>query len=510
MTPQLRCPLCHIVAAGALGDPCHASGCAGGLASPLVLDKLIARLRARQKTEVEILRITSRLGQPLLDGKIVLVDLLGQGGMGAVYLGQEQLAGTQRKVAVKFILMSVISESDRAEYRARFEREARVMVELRHPSAVKLMGFGQEGDDLFMVQEFIDGETLHDLLKRERRLTFERAVKILAPVLRVLNEAHSLGLVHRDLKPLNLMVQTFGEDLQTKVLDFGISKFLRGQKNGTETRAGLAFGSPAYMAPEQSYGKTAPSSDLYAVGVMLFQLITGSRPFKGEDDVQTIMLHRQGTIPQLPAHLSRLQPLIDRALAKKPAERFSSAMAFYEALQRLKGGGALSSTTPAYPRSAEALLEVELGETSLLSLPDAPGPLTPPDDPYKDEPVMPPARDLSWVWGALFIAALLAGGYLGYSRSTGPSVEAPLDVGVSTPTLEPEDGLADASPALIQDAAPVVDSALAQDAAPVIDSAPLKPKSKPKQRRRKAQPKATPVPVKAPAPPKKKKSWKVD
>ncbi|MBU1900086.1 serine/threonine protein kinase [Myxococcota bacterium] len=448
------------------------------------------------------------MGQRVLDGRVTLLDLIGQGGMGAVYLGEETVAGAARKVAVKFILMDVIGRSEQAEYRARFEREARVMVTLQHPSAVKLLGFGEVEGDLFMVQEFIDGITLHDLWRREGIMSFERAARLLSPVLRVLNEAHALGLVHRDLKPLNLMVQTFGEDVQTKVLDFGISKLLKGQADGTETRAGLAFGSPSYMAPEQSFGRPEPRSDLYAVGVILYQLITGQRPFEGEDDLQTIMLHRQGVIPTLPPTLSRYQPLIDRALAKAPSARFPSAMAFYEAIQRCLHGESISVKTPPYPLSAELQATSQLKrENSAVAMSPAASLNSSPlnSSPLNSLPLNVPKNGISFWVGALIV---LIGAILSYfliglnsSKPVDDFKKDILDSSFSSDVDKPSQIIE----LIIPDSAFIMPDAFKVDIDAEVKKVESKPIIKRKVRKQQENKKLTPTPKTT-----HKKSWKVD
>ncbi|MCA9525084.1 MAG: serine/threonine protein kinase, partial [Myxococcales bacterium] len=208
----------------------------------------------------------------VLGGKYHLIDVLGRGGFGAVYRALQAPVG--RTVAVKVI--GGRHADDQEDLRARFMREARAIASLRHHATVALHDFGEDGDTLYMVLEVVEGETLRDVLKREGRLPVHRAVHIARQVLEALQEAHAQGLVHRDLKPSNVMLSLtpFGDD-KVKVLDFGIAKIVEAERSdGVETSKGMVYGSPAYMAPEQAQARAEPRSDLYAVGVMLYEMLT--------------------------------------------------------------------------------------------------------------------------------------------------------------------------------------------------------------------------------------------
>jgi serine/threonine-protein kinase len=273
----------------------------------------------------------------ILGGKYHLIDILGRGGFGAVYRGLQAPVG--RAVAVKVIRERELRGDSASDVRGRFMREARVISSLRHHATVKLHDFGEDDDVLFMVLELVEGQTLHRVLGTQGPMAPTRAVAIMVQVLEALAEAHAKGMVHRDLKPGNVMLSRspFGHD-RVKVLDFGIAKIVdTGPGDGVETSRGVVFGSPAYMAPEQAQGHPQPASDLYAAGVMLYEMLTGVRPFYGENEVQTVLAHIRAPVPDGMEKAGVPQALADvvrHALAKTPEERIASAQRMANALQQ--------------------------------------------------------------------------------------------------------------------------------------------------------------------------------
>ncbi|MBU0552993.1 serine/threonine protein kinase [Myxococcota bacterium] len=308
------------------------------------------------------------LGRPLMGGKYLLVDRLGRGGFGSVYRAIQHPVG--REVAVK-----VIKERDTDEgLRARFFREARIIGQLNHDATVSLYDYGEEDGVLFMVLELIRGDALKDVLEREGgRLSPARAVNILRQTLEALAEAHHIGLIHRDLKPGNIMISQspFGGE-KVKVLDFGIAKVLdntAAEDAENQTREGLVVGTPRYMAPEQARGVPEARSDLYSAGVLLFQMLLGFRPFDGASTYDILKAHNEAPVPPIPPEIPHgLAQVIHTALQKRPEHRYHSAAEMATALimaQPQTGGDRVMGPPPphAHPIHSQDSTSTEmLGE----------------------------------------------------------------------------------------------------------------------------------------------------
>ena len=296
--------------------------------------------------------------RPRLDGRYELMSAIGRGGMSTVYRAIQHPIG--RSVAVK-ILPAAPANPDTARAARRFFREAKAIAELHHPHIVPLFDFGEaESGDRYLVMELLPGESLAALMKRETRLTLDRAVVIADQVLDALAEAHAHGIVHRDLKPENIQIGRRGEreDFVT-VMDFGIARETDEHAGNHRTTIEVA-GTPAYMAPEQILGTTVdPRTDLYAVGVLLFEMLVGRLPFDAKKTVDVYVGHLRGPLPRLPVELTGitgLQELLDRALAKSADARIPDAQSFRRALRGLAPGRLTQITDP--PKSGSQHVEM--------------------------------------------------------------------------------------------------------------------------------------------------------
>jgi serine/threonine-protein kinase len=285
----------------------------------------------------ETLDPAAMLGR-VVGGKYVLEALLGAGGMGAVFRARHQDLATT--AAVKLLL------SEDAEHTARFEREASALARIDHRSVVRVLDFGRdEGGFLYLAMEHVSGIDLQRLVATQGALPLERVVALGADVLAGLAAAHGAGILHRDLKPSNvLLTRVTDDDGRTretaKLCDFGIATAMQGSRtvgtNGPLTRTGYVVGTPEYMAPEQALGKEIDvRTDLYAVGVLLFELATASRPFGGATPVEVAVQHVSGPIPR-PSSLALLPEAFDalciRAMSKDAGSRFEDARAMRRAL----------------------------------------------------------------------------------------------------------------------------------------------------------------------------------
>jgi serine/threonine-protein kinase len=302
---------------------------------------------------------------PLAPGAIVAeryqIDaLLGEGGMGVVYRASH--VHMRKWVALKVLLPEWTSTP---EVVARFEREAVVAGTINHPNVATATDFGRLGDgSFFLVLEYVEGRTLRKELEAGA-LEPARALHILRGIVRGVAAAHAVGIVHRDLKPENVMlVDRDGDRDYVKVLDFGIAKLGASAPSGAAlTNVGAILGTPDYMAPEQALGGTVDArADLYAIGVMLYELLTGEPPFKG-GAVTLLRQHILDAVPELPAPVSSrvppgLQALVTRLMQKEPSARLASAndlvAAIDEALRDLRGGvpvapAVIAAMTPAEP-----------------------------------------------------------------------------------------------------------------------------------------------------------------
>ncbi|MCB1768246.1 MAG: serine/threonine protein kinase, partial [Candidatus Competibacteraceae bacterium] len=207
-------------------------------------------------------------------GRYRVMGLLGRGAMGMVYLGHD--AAIDRQVAIKTIHRRLLGGEDGIDWLERFRREVRAAGRCLHPNIVTVFEYGEEAGAPYIVMEYVQGREVRDFLKNRQPMPLGNSVAIILQVLRALGHAHAQGVVHRDIKPGNIILLADG---MVKVTDFGIARL---EMSGSLTQVGTAVGTPGYMAPEQFSGQEADRrADLYAAGVVLFELLTGVRPFPG-------------------------------------------------------------------------------------------------------------------------------------------------------------------------------------------------------------------------------------
>ena len=310
--------------------------------------------------------------------------------MADVYRARDELLG--REVAVK--VLSERFARDRS-FVERFRREAQAAANLSHPNIVSLYDYGGEGETYFIVMEFIDGRSLSEVITEDGALLPERAAEIAADVAKALGAAHAAGLVHRDVKPGNIMITNSG---QTKVTDFGIVRALGGDSEQTMTQTGMVIGTAAYLSPEQAQGNPVDArSDVYSLGCVLFEMLTGQAPFAGETPLSIAYKHVREDAPP-PSQLNSdvpaaLDAITLKALAKNADNRYGSAGEMAQDLQRFASGQNVHAT-PLMADSTRVQTAVSSGTSVMREVE------------YADEE--PPRRAGFYVMVALLILGLFA------------------------------------------------------------------------------------------------------
>jgi len=302
-------------------------------------------------------------------GKYELRHVLGKGAMGTVYEGFDPIIA--RQVAIKTVRLPEPDDHEAQEELARFKREAQAAGRLSHPNIVGVFDYGETPDLAYIVMEFVNGTTLKHVVDKKERFELTEIVRIMESLMAGLQYSHDRGVVHRDIKPANIMLTKSGE---VKIADFGIARI----ESSSMTQAGTMLGTPSYMSPEQFMGQTVDArTDLYSSGVMLYQLLTGEKPFEG--GLTAIMHKVLNTEPPPPSALSVTVPhsfdmVVQKAMQKRPEDRFASANEFSKAVRdAYEGKNAVSdagfglaaaygdgdatmvaTTKPAQPRTAAA------------------------------------------------------------------------------------------------------------------------------------------------------------
>ncbi len=262
-------------------------------------------------------------------GKYDIRAVLGKGAMGTVYDGMDPVI--DRRVAIKTVRLPDAGDAEAQESLARFKREAQAAGRLNHPNIVGVFDYGETDALAYIVMEFVDGQTLKEILEGGDRLPLAQTLRIMDDILAGLSYSHTHGVVHRDIKPANIMI-TKG-DHRAKIADFGIARI----ESSSMTQAGTVLGTPSYMSPEQFMGQTVDRrTDVYSAGVLLYQLLTGERPFEG--GLTAIMHKVLNTTAPSPSELSvtappKLDAVVARAMARRPEDRFFGADSFAAAIR---------------------------------------------------------------------------------------------------------------------------------------------------------------------------------
>ena len=331
----------------------------------------------------------------LFDDRYRLERKIGSGGMADVYLAVDESLG--RQVAIKILSDRYASDAGFVE---RFRREASAAASLNHPNIVSVYDRGEAEGTYYIAMEFLDGPTLKDEITRRAPLPEAEAIGYATQALDALDFAHRRGVIHRDVKPHNMVMN---EDGRLKVTDFGIARAGNAQQM---TEVGSIVGTAQYLSPEQARGHAVgPQSDLYSMGIVLYEMLTGELPFTGGSAVEIAMKQVSDTPPPLHEQNRLVSPAMEqvvmRALAKDPALRYSSARAMADELRRVGRGGAASSETVQATRVISAA-EAARAESATSVLRPAP-PAEPPAGPKRS----------AWPWVLVVVLLLIAAG-IGY------------------------------------------------------------------------------------------------
>jgi serine/threonine-protein kinase len=369
-------------------------------------------------------------------GKFVIEAVIGTGAMGVVYRARQE--ALDKIVAIKVMHGGLVADET---FAARFHREAKAASRLDHPNSIRILDFGQEPDGrLYIAMDYLDGRDLLEVINHEWPLSTARMVDILAQALSALAVAHELGILHRDLKPENIMVlrstNDDGSPADTvKVCDFGIAKIIERDEEGDKSReklstGGIVVGTPAYMSPEQARGEALDArSDVYAMGVILYQMLTMRVPFDAPTPLSTL-LRLVNEEPAIPSSLSsyvdlKLEAVCLKAMAKKPSDRFQSAREMRTALRGVVAPERAAETTPT-PSATSRSAREEAPTSTLPALEPVAG-----ADAKQRQRGVPP-----WIW--MVAAAAVGAAIVVGMQLRRPIASTPLEVAVREVAPAPE------------------------------------------------------------------------
>jgi serine/threonine-protein kinase len=316
-----------------------------GLARKLDPDGQILRIAGIMKT-IESSAVSDRSENPMigrvLDNKYEIIKAIGGGASGTVYKGKHKMMNII--IAIKVLAPQLSTQSELVR---RFEREARAAALLGHKNVLVVHDLGMTEElQPYMVMEYLNGVSLAEMLEQNGRLSVADSLDIVSQICQGIGKAHQEGLVHRDLKPGNIMLVAEGEHTFTvKIVDFGLAKLIRPEGNENLTQSGSLMGTPSYMSPEQCRSEpTDHRCDIYAIGCMLHEMLTGEKPFSATNVIEIYMKHAQDPPPLLilsnvnPEIANRLQQIVHRCLEKNKENRFQSAEELLHELSTLKEG----------------------------------------------------------------------------------------------------------------------------------------------------------------------------
>jgi serine/threonine-protein kinase len=370
----------------------------------------------------------------LLSERYELGEVLGYGGMSEVHRGLDTRLG--RDVAVKVLRADLARDP---QFQMRFRREAQNAASLNHPAIVAVYDTGEVQGEFgplpYIVMEYVDGQTLREIVKTQGPMTQRQVIEVMADVCAALDYSHRHNIIHRDVKPANIMINTAGA---VKVMDFGIARALGEGQNVTQTAA--VIGTAQYLSPEQARGEAVDArSDVYAAGCVLFELLTGEPPFTGDTPVAVAYQHVREE-PRRPSELnpsipSSLDAVVLKALSKNPLNRYQSAAEMRSDLVRVRNGQAPMAPLVMSDDERTAMLAASPAATTRrINGRQAPPPADEYDDYYDDEP---PRRSIAKVIGIALAVVLALGvvGFVAYQVLSGPptpqSVEVPAVAGMS-------------------------------------------------------------------------------
>jgi len=307
-----------------------------------------------------------------IGGRYHVIEQLGQGGMAVVYKAFD--TRLEREVALKLIRTESFAPSVAGQMLKRFEREGKSLARMMHPNIVPIHDYGEHNGSPYLVMSYIAGGTLKDFSGRV--MPYAQAASLLAPVARALAYAHELNIIHRDVKPSNVLITVKGQPMLS---DFGVAKILESEDGGTLTGTGVGIGTPEYMAPEQWVNKVVPQTDTYALGVVFYELVTGHKPYTADTPAAILIKQVNDPLPRpkkyVPGLPDEVEKIIFKAMTKNPGERYARIDDFAAALEKLAARA--DTVLPLKPAPAVAGLVPEMPGEKITEKYPRPKPVAP-------------------------------------------------------------------------------------------------------------------------------------